>query len=232
VELTAVMNAYTFPLYSDVARRLLIRMRPLVIAGVAGLIVFLLLGNLLILSFHAWARGLAEVPDVAPVQGVENFQAVDDVLWRGARPTEEGYRNLAARGVTTIVDLRAEEGIDVPESLLSELGIRLVPIALRDGQTPTPQQVDRFLDIMRSAPGKVFVHCMAGVGRTGTMVAAYLMQVRGLSAFDALQRNLSVGPPSLEQIAFVADDAQRPNPLITAMSRVLDGPRRLWAHFT
>jgi protein-tyrosine phosphatase len=163
---------------------------------------------------------------------VENFQAVDNLLWRGARPTEEGYRNLAARGVTTIVDLRAETGLDVSEPLLARLGVERVTIPLRDGQAPTSAQVDRFLDIMRTAEGRVFVHCMAGIGRTGTMVAAYLMEIRGLSSFDALQQNLSMGPPSLEQIAFVAEDAHSPDPFVTALSRILDGPRRLWAHFT
>jgi hypothetical protein len=55
------------------------------------------------------------------------------------------------------------------------------------------------------------------------------MEMRGLSAFDALRSNLSVGPPSLEQIAFVADDGERPDMVITALSRILDGPRRLWS---
>ncbi|WP_420907495.1 fused DSP-PTPase phosphatase/NAD kinase-like protein, partial [Streptomyces scabichelini] len=34
---------------------------------------------------------------------------------------------------------------------------------IRDGQTPTNQQVDRFLRTVASSTGPVFVHCGAGV---------------------------------------------------------------------
>jgi protein-tyrosine phosphatase len=223
------VNVYAWPVFSNATYRVLLRMRPVVIALIAGLAAFILFGNLLILSFHAWAAGTAGLlPEVVPVRGVENFQAVDDNLWRGAKPTEEGYRNLAARGVTTIVDLRTEVS-DAEGRLLEGLGIKRVTIPLRDGQAPGDEQVDRFLDVMRTERGIVFVHCMAGVGRTGTMVAAYLMEIQGLSSFDALRSNLSMGPPSLEQIAFVADEGERPDMMITALSRILDGPRRLWS---
>ncbi len=39
---------------------------------------------------------------------------------------------------------------------------------------------------MRDAPGGVAVHSQAGSGRTGTMIALYLMCMRGLSALEAI----------------------------------------------
>lgn len=208
------------------------RVRSLLLFGTSGLVAFLLLGNLLIAGAWVWAREAHPPPAPQSVDGVGNIAAVDAHVWRGAAPSTTGYRELAAHGVDTIVDLRAEADIDPPIELLNQLDMELVRIPLRDGQTPTPGEVQLFLSAVRDARGRVFVHCGAGVGRTGTMAAAYLVETGQASGFEALRRNLSVGPPSLEQIAFAADlsgsGVDQPNPILTVVSRVLDGPRRLW----
>jgi protein-tyrosine phosphatase len=133
--------------------------------------------------------------------------------------------------VRTVVDLRAEDDLDVDEELLRRLGLERVAIPLRDGQTPTDAEIERFFSSVQAGPGPTFVHCGAGVGRTGAMVAAYLVANRQTDEWTAMRRNLAVGPPSLEQLAFVAglDDGDRPPSLVVAASRVLDAPRRLWS---
>lgn len=194
-------------------------------------IVFMVLGNVAILGVHLWAQNTAQAnARVETPAGIHNFQVVDGKLWRGSRPTPKGYRALAHAGVKTIVDLRAETGLKRPTEMLERRGVDLVQIPMRDGQAPSDAQVDRFLRVMRRSQGIVYVHCMAGVGRTGTMVGAYLVEIRDESAMEALRKNLSVGPPSLEQIAFVAGDIDEPNPVLTGVSRVLDGPRRIWSY--
>ncbi len=48
--------------------------------------------------------------DVTPVvAGVPNFHEVDANVYRGAQPSLEGFRSLAALGVKTIVDLRGDD---------------------------------------------------------------------------------------------------------------------------
>jgi hypothetical protein len=51
------------------------------------------------------------------------------------------------------------------------------------------------------------------------------------SPAEALRFNLSVGPPSLEQISFVSSlegsIVSHPHPIVTTLSRILDGPRRI-----
>ncbi len=38
--------------------------------------------------------------------GVTNFQKLNDSVYRGAQPSEEGFKSLAAMGVKTVLDLR------------------------------------------------------------------------------------------------------------------------------
>ncbi|HEX2046533.1 MAG TPA: dual specificity protein phosphatase family protein [Acidimicrobiales bacterium] len=203
--------------------------------GVAAGVAFLLIGNLAILAASLWARETTTVASAAPIEGIDNLQAVDDKVWRGAAPTNEGYRGLAQAGISTIVDLRAEEGIEHDAKVVSDLGMRMVRLPIRDGQTPSPEEIDTFLGAVRESGGKVFVHCGAGVGRTGAMVGAYQVAERELSGAAAVRRNLAVGPPSLEQIAFVAsmdsDRLEKPSVVLTAVSRVLDAPRRMWSRY-
>lgn len=214
--------------------KVLSHMRAITITAVFGLVAFLALGNLAIFTAMVWAKTTAPQQNVPTPAGVTNFQVVDGKVWRGSHPKDETLRDLAKRGVTTIVDLRAEADLDVDEELLRRTGITRFNIPLRDGQIPSETQVRQFLTIVENAPGKVYVHCMAGVGRTGAMVAAYLVATGQEDPGGAMRRNLSVGPPSLEQLAFVAEltptDAGRPNPVVTGLSRVLDAPRRIWSN--
>lgn len=191
-----------------------------------------LVPNLAIIGLHLLAqRGAAASSLSLPIK---NFTQVDGRVWRGAAPTAAGYKALAANGVTTVIDLRAEEDLQVDEALLGGLGITRIHLPMRDGQAPAAGLVDTFLAAVRGSKGRVFVHCGAGVGRTGTMSAAYLVATGQATPNEALRRNLSVGPPSLEQMAFSAglgrQTMAKPAPLMVAISRTLDAPRRIWVN--
>lgn len=195
--------------------------------ALAGFAAFLIAGNVAIALSAAIAKRSAHAPEA--VGGIRNFRVVDSRVWRGGAPTADGYRALAAEGVRTVVDLRAEATLGTHRA--EAAGVRVVLIPVRDGQPPSPEQVDTFLSVVRASPGLVFVHCAAGVGRTGSMVAAYLVATGQATPGEAFRRTLQVGPPSLEQIAFVSRlggaRVSRPPLYVVALSRVLDAPRRL-----
>lgn len=159
--------------------------------------------------------------------GVTKFSRATERVLRGAAPTPAGYRTLAAEGVTTVIDLRAEAA----DVVVTE-GIRRVRVPIRDGQAPGDRDLATVRTIVASASGPVFVHCSAGVGRTGSIVATLRCDA-GTSPRTALAEALSFGPLSLEQQAFVLrggrSDRSVAGVAIVALSRVADAPRRAWS---
>jgi protein-tyrosine phosphatase len=139
---------------------------------------------------------------------------------------------LAERGVRTVIDLRAERHLRDDKVLLADTGVELLRLPIRDGQTPTAAQVEKALETIRASDGVTLIHCGAGVGRTGCLAGAYLVSSGAAPPREAVRRNLAVGPPSLEQIWYVArlrDDLAQPNIVVKVISRVLDAPRRIWS---
>lgn len=183
------------------------------------------------LGVTAWARQSA--PSGSTVAGIHHLMRVDDKLWRGSAPGTDGYRYLADQGIRTVVDLRAERLSVAERALPEQAGLSVARMPIRDGQTPTEQEVDRFVRLVRDADGPVYVHCGAGVGRTGSMAAAYLVHTGQATATDAARRTVAVGPPSIEQVYYVLtmdrDDADQPPAAVEAASRLLDAPRRIKA---
>lgn len=112
------------------------------------------------------------------VSGVDNFGFVTAGVWRGAKPTADGLRTLAAMGVRTVIDLQeADESADVPP------GVRYVPIRVSEWRADA---VDTAAVVRAVAdnPKPVFIHCREGRDRTGLAVAAYRLS-QGMTPADA-----------------------------------------------
>ncbi|XP_041109308.1 dual specificity protein phosphatase 23b [Polyodon spathula] len=68
-------------------------------------------------------------------------------------------------------------------------GVTLHHIRIHDFCSPTMDQIKRFLAIVEEANAKgegVAVHCHHGHGRTGTMLACYLVKNRKITGVDAI----------------------------------------------
>jgi protein tyrosine/serine phosphatase len=104
---------------------------------------------------------------------IKNFGQMDERFYRGAQPKEEDYRDLAALGIKTVIDLRGDSE-SYEKRDVEALGMRYVNIPMGDKEYPKLDQVNQFLKLVDDAStGKFFVHCAGGRHRTGVMGAAY-----------------------------------------------------------
>lgn len=90
-------------------------------------------------------------------------------------------------GVTVLITLTEK---DLPQALLQQHGLRNLHLPVYDQEPPTVAQIQMLLARMSAMlrAGEVLaVHCLAGLGRTGTVLAAWLVR-EGLTAEEALRR--------------------------------------------
>ena len=88
------------------------------------------------------------------------------------------------------------------EALVEEFGFSVKHIPVRDFEAPTLEQVKDFIAFAEKARvegKKLVVHCDAGIGRTGTVLACYLVS-KGYNAAKAIEEVRVKRPGSVETI--------------------------------
>lgn len=103
---------------------------------------------------------------------------------------------LIRTGVDLVVDLTqpgdSRPYWDIMQEEAEQLwsGVQRVNFPINDFGTPSRDQMERILDAIDGAirSGKlVYVHCLAGIGRTGTVVGCHLVR-RGNTGAEALDQ--------------------------------------------
>jgi len=136
-----------------------------------------------------------------------NIRAVSqitDQLHVGGQYRRRGWRRLAARGITAVVNLR----IEFDDAAAGIAPARYLYLPTVDNYPPTLahlRQGAAFMAEEIERGGGVFVHCGSGVGRAPAMAAAYLVSAGKTpeEAWKMIREKRPFVRPGPEQVAQV-----------------------------
>jgi atypical dual specificity phosphatase len=114
----------------------------------------------------------------------------------GTETLDEDLDWLRTQGVGAMLSL-TETPLD--EAALARHGLVGLHVPVDDMTAPAPEQIERalgFIDLQRARGRVVAVHCLMGQGRTGTVLAAYLIR-SGRTVGEAVRELRTVCPGAI-----------------------------------
>jgi protein tyrosine/serine phosphatase len=105
---------------------------------------------------------------------------------------------LARAGIRSILSLTQEP---LPTEWTEGLGLTMGHVPMQDHEAPAVDSMEKGVDFIveqLAADRPVAVHCLAGEGRTGCVLSAYLIATQKIGAKEALMKLRAVKPEFVE----------------------------------
>ncbi|MGI0003880.1 MAG: dual specificity protein phosphatase 23 [Candidatus Nitrosotenuis sp.] len=122
---------------------------------------------------------------------------LQDKLAGSGMPTSyEEINWITKQGIRSIVTM-TEQGL--PDSWVQ--GLEYLHVPTEDLSAPDIEKIDTAVDFIEEKiknKEPVMVHCAAGIGRTGTILACYLIKYQKISVKDAIEKVREERPGSIQ----------------------------------
>lgn len=121
---------------------------------------------------------------------------------------------IREQGIQLLVSLSEDP---LPRHWINDAGLFAMHVPIVDMHPPSQKQIDLILSAIAKIKGQKMgaaIHCTAGLGRTGTIIACFFVQ-QGMSGPAAIARIRDLRPGSVEteeQAEAVLDFARRKQP--------------------
>lgn len=119
--------------------------------------------------------------------GCARPESIKDMLW------------LKKKGIKAIVNLTE---YPLPDKWIKDVELDYMHESIDDHMAPTVNQINNiifFITKKISNDKPVVVHCAAGQGRTGTILASYLIKNQDIKAEEAIKKIRKMRYPSIEK---------------------------------
>ena len=118
----------------------------------------------------------------------------------GLPVNEEEFKWLIDKGIQSIVSVRE---VPLPSRWFDGSHIDYLHLMVEDYGAPSMEDMDEavnYIDKKISSGKPVLVHCAAGKGRTGAVLAAYLIKKEKLTADQAIEKIRLMRPGSVQSL--------------------------------